>query len=65
MKRFAKTEDNPIAEIPAIVGIDPIAVQSQLAGGRGTQRRKRSDYHRSQLMCAISSVTPPLEYSQG
>ena len=31
MKRFAKTEDNPIAEIPAIVGIDPIAVQSQLA----------------------------------
>lgn len=31
MKRIAETEREPIVELDAVVGVDPIAVQPQLA----------------------------------
>ncbi len=63
MRRFAETKDDPIAEIPAIVGVGPIAIQPPMTVGVALDvpNVRIAVGIRTSLTRAASSYTPLLE----
>ncbi len=61
MKRFAKPKDDTIVEIPAIIGISPIAVEPTITVGVTFDIPNVRIAIGISLICTVSPTTPLFE----